>query len=83
MHKKPNAAWWAGETAIRVGDIPKHVPTQTTGKRISVATAYRWTTAGAGGVRIRRFKVGSSWCTTTEELLRWQQAVTELAGWMD
>lgn len=50
--------WWAGETQIQVSDISNHVPLHTTGKPISVATAYLWTTAGAGGVCLRRFKVG-------------------------
>ena len=72
--------WWTGETAIRVSDIPNHVPRQQNGKKVSVASVYRWTQAGLSGVRMRRFKVGGSWCTTMEELLRWQKVLTIIAG---
>lgn len=71
--------WWIGETAIRVADIPKHVPAQADGRQIGVATAWRWTLRGVGGIAIRRFRVGGSWCTTLQEIARWQQALTAAA----
>lgn len=46
---------------------------------MSIASAYRWTTAGLRGVRLRRFRVGGNWCTTTEELARWSAALTAAA----
>ncbi len=72
--------WWAHEEAIRVTDIPRHVPPTRAGKRVSAATAFRWTLAGLGGVRLRRFKIGGAWHTTREELVRWSQALTSMAG---
>jgi len=53
--------WWSGETAIRVSDMPNHVPRLPSGKTVSVASVYRWTLAGLDGVRMRRFKIGGSW----------------------
>ncbi|MBL8738579.1 MAG: DUF1580 domain-containing protein, partial [Planctomycetes bacterium] len=49
------------------------------GRRVSIASVYRWTTAGLHGVRLRRFRVGGCWCTTTEELARWSAALTAAA----
>lgn len=69
-------AWWAHERAIRVSSIPGHVPTLPDGRRVSVATAWRWSLRGLHGLRIRRFKTGGTWCTTVEELGRWQAALT-------
>ncbi|MCC7065843.1 MAG: DUF1580 domain-containing protein [Planctomycetes bacterium] len=71
------APWWAGETAIRVSDLPRHLPPAASGKRVSAATAFRWTLAGLHGVRLRRFKIGGSWHTTCEELARWSRVLTE------
>ena len=83
MNKHNAKPWWTGETAIRVSDIPNHVPRLPSGRKVSVASAYRWTLAGLDGVRLRRFKVGGSWCTTLEELVRWQDALTTIAGECD
>ena len=71
--------WWSGETALRIGDVPKHVPPTPAGNRVSVASVYRWTCSGLHGVRLRRFKVGGAWHTTLEELGRWSAALTASA----
>lgn len=73
------APWWRGETSIRVSDIPRHVPPTPTGRAVNASTAWRWTLRGIRGVRIRRFRVGGTWCTTLEELARWQAALTAAA----
>lgn len=70
------ATWWANEQAIRVSSIPSYIPALPDGRRVSTATAWRWTLRGLHGVRIRRFKVGGTWCTTTAELARWSAALT-------
>jgi hypothetical protein len=83
-----SAPWWQGETAISVSAIPQHVPARPDGdpskletkwRPVSAATAWRWTLRGIGGVRIRRFRTGGTWCTTLQELARWQAALTEAA----
>lgn len=73
------APWWAGEFSVRVSDVPRYVPPLPNGRRVSIASVYRWTTAGLHGVRLRRFRVGGCWCTTTEELARWSAALTAAA----
>lgn len=73
-------AWWLDEAKIRVSDIPSHVPTVVGGRKVSKATAWRWTLHGIRGLRIRRFRVGGVWCTTLEELGRWQAALTDADG---
>jgi hypothetical protein len=68
--------WWAGESPVRLSDLPRLLPPLPSGARTSAASIYRWTTRGLGGVRLRRFKHGGGWATTAEELLRFQQART-------
>lgn len=72
--------WWTNETALRVSDIPKILPAKPDGSRVHISSAFRFTTAGVSGVRIRRFKCGSVWCTTQEEVRRWERALTVAAG---
>jgi len=72
--------WWLDEAKIRVSDIPSHVPSLLGGRKVSKATAWRWTLHGVRGLRIRRFRVGGAWCTTLEELGRWQAALTAADG---
>lgn len=71
--------WWNGETSIRVSDIPRHVPASPSGQPVNASTAWRWTLRGVRGIRIRRFRIGGTWCTTSEELARWQAALTSAA----
>ncbi len=73
--------WWAGEQAVPLALAPQHLPQRGDGRLVSVATVYRWTTAGVSGVRLRRFRGGGrGWCTTVEELQRLLAALTALAG---
>lgn len=81
------ACWWDGEDAVPLHAIPALLPARRptekrpTGKPVAVQTVYRWTTAGVCGVVLRRFRVGGrGWATTRQELLRWQAAVTAVAG---
>jgi hypothetical protein len=78
---KVTRPWWSGERIIPVSQIPYHVPPRYAPDEdidppVSRATAYRWTTAGIDGVRIRRFKSGGGYYTTVEELRRWQRDLT-------
>lgn len=74
-----SAPWWAGEQAIRISDVPRHIPPLPDGRRVSLASVYRWSLNGLRGVRLRRFKVGGTWCSTTQELARWSAALTAAA----
>lgn len=66
--------WWLGET-----ELPFPAAAQRVGRDES--TIYRWSVAGAGGVRLRRFRAGPrGWRTTVEELQRFAVAQTALGG---
>lgn len=73
------APWWANETAVRISDLPRLLPPTASGRRVSAATCFRWSLNGLHGVRLRRFKIGSTWHTTHEELARWSRVLTEAA----
>jgi len=60
-----------------------HLPPRRTGRRVSLASIYRWTgPQGSGGVRLRRFRAmgARGYATTLEELSRFQAALTALGG---
>ena len=71
--------WWNGEAAVRISALPSVIPPLPDGRKVSVATCWRWTLRGLHGLRLRRFKIGSSWHTTREEVTRWSQALTASA----
>ncbi|MBL8737859.1 MAG: DUF1580 domain-containing protein [Planctomycetes bacterium] len=78
---KSRAPWWTGESPIPLGAVPDHLPPRADGRQRSVATIYRWSSIGAHGVRLRRYRVGPrGWFTTREELHRFAAALTSLAG---
>ncbi len=56
--------------------LPRILPPRPDGRRVSIDAVYRWSLRGLHGVRLRRFRVGGAWCTTTEELTRWSAAIT-------
>jgi len=70
-------AWWDGETAIRLSCVHRHVPERANGKPVSASAVYSWTVAGLHGVVLRRFRSGGQWCTTLQEIVRWQQRLTD------
>ena len=73
------APWWAGEAAVRITDLPRHLPARPDGKHVSIASCFRYSLHGVRGVRLRRFRCGGAWCTTLEEVRRWQAAQTAAA----
>lgn len=78
---KSTSSWWVGESPVPLALAPGHLPQRGSGRPVSVATVYRWSTVGVGGVRLRRFRGGGrGWCTSVEELQRFLAALTALAG---
>lgn len=65
---------------MRLSDLPRMLPPLPNGGRVSLASVYRWTTAGLRGVRLRRYRCAGAWATTRQELTRWQAAQTAIAG---
>jgi hypothetical protein len=77
---RASSPWFEGEDQVRLSDLPRLIPPLPGGRRVSIASCYRWTTAGLHGVRLRRFKAAGSWATTSQELARWQAAQTAMQG---
>lgn len=75
-HTKEEVAWWIGEEPIRLSIVPRHSPKHDDDTAVHKSQPYRWATKGIGGVVLRRFKWGGVWCTTKQEIVRWQQALT-------
>ncbi len=79
--KQPEARpWWEGEQVVFLHQLPGLLPPRSNGKRISHKTAQAWARTGFAGVILRTFNVGRARATTTQELARWQAAVTLLTG---
>lgn len=64
---------------MRLSDLQRLLPPLPNGRPVSLASVYRWTTAGLRGVKLRRFRCAGGWATTREELARWQAAQTAVA----
>lgn len=71
--------WWFAEDQIQLSDVPRILPPLPNGRRKSLAAVYRWTTAGLLGIRLGRYRCGGVWCTTRQELARWQASLTASA----
>jgi hypothetical protein len=50
--------------------LPKLLPRNRGGRRVHVASVYRWVNPGLRGVRLRAFMVGGRMATTKEEVDR-------------
>ncbi|MFY9343248.1 MAG: hypothetical protein WAT39_12200 [Planctomycetota bacterium] len=74
-----SSCWWNGEAAVRISALPSIIPPLPDGRRVSVATCWRWSLRGLGGIKLRRFKVGAVWHTTREEVTRWSRSLTSAA----
>ena len=66
------------EELLRLADVPKlkFMPPSKNGKRIHLATVYRWAMGGTGGVKLETLKVDGSLCTSTEALQRFFNALS-------
>jgi len=54
------------------------LPQRPSGKRLHVATLYRWATRGRLGVRLEVLRVGGQTCTSMEALQRFFDRLTAL-----
>ena len=74
-------AWFDGELAIPLVDVPKHLPPKAQQKLVHVATVRRWARHGVRGVRLRVFAAGSrAVATTIEEVRRFVAALNQARG---
>jgi hypothetical protein len=75
-----SGAWWVGEDQLRISAVPAEVPRCADGSKVSLASVYRWSLRGLNGVRLRRYRSGGAWCTTKQEVARWQFALTSVSS---
>ena len=67
------------ETTLTLLDAAKSLPALRSGKRVHVATLYRWATYGVRGVRLESQKVGGTVVTSLEAIRRFSERVTAAA----
>lgn len=63
------------ETLIRLAEVPNHLPKRR-GRKIHVASVYRWVKAGLSGVRLETVYVGGTQFTSEEALDRFTRQLT-------
>jgi len=58
-------------------DAASWLPRRRGGRKVHVATLYRWSASGLGGVLLETTQVGGTRCTSAEALQRFCSALTE------
>lgn len=76
-HVASHEPWWAGEQHIYLSDLPNFLPRHRRGRRIHVASIYRWAKSGLRGIRLRSFLAGGRLATTRQELDRFFSRLTD------
>ncbi len=64
------------ETVVRLADAPSHLPSRRGGKRLHIATLYRWSQRGCRGIKLETVQVGGTLCTSLEALQRFCDRLT-------
>ncbi|HWA99290.1 MAG TPA: DUF1580 domain-containing protein [Pirellulales bacterium] len=67
------------DSLIPLADLPALIP-QRDGRKVHVASTYRWVKRGIGGIRLRAVQVGGRRCTTKEWLSEFFAALSERSG---
>lgn len=63
------------EHLIPIRDVPRHLPSRPTGRRVHVSAVYRWIQRGVRGVRLEAIRIGGSTYTSTEALQRFADSL--------
>ena len=58
------------ETVLSLTDAAARLPRRRGGKRVNVATLYRWASNGCRGVRLETIQIGGTRCTSMQALQR-------------
>lgn len=64
------------EEIVSMAGATKVIPKRASGKRVHVATVYRWASVGLKGVRLETIQIGGHCYTSTEALHRFFKALT-------
>ena len=68
------------ERLIPLTEVSRRLPRRRRGKRIHVATIYRWAQKGLRGIRLEAIQVGGCRCTSVEGLQRFFDRLTNSDG---
>jgi hypothetical protein len=68
------------EELLSLADAAKLLPRRRGGRKVHIATLYRWTTTGCKDIVLESTQVGGTRCTTKEALARFFQRLAEGSG---
>lgn len=58
------------EQMMSLADAAAMLPRRRAGKKVHLATVYRWTQVGCRGVRLESLQIGATRCTSVEAMQR-------------
>ena len=64
------------EHVLSLADAARILPKRRGGRRVHVATVYRWISHGCKGVKLEALQVGGTLCTSREALQRFFDRLT-------
>ena len=64
----------ASERMIALREVPRLLPPRAPGRRIHVATVYRWAKRGIRGAKLETLRIGGQLFTSTDALQRFVDA---------
>lgn len=67
------------ERVISINEAAKMLPSFRSGKRMNIATVFRWALRGLKGIRLETIQIGGRKCTSVEALQRFFERLTEQA----
>ena len=70
----------ATENPFPLSETPKYVPKRRGGRKLNIATAYRWASHGLHGVRLEVVQVGGTKCTSLAALQRFFERLSAVAN---
>lgn len=70
----------ATEKLIALADVPKHLPKRRGGRKVNLATVYRWASHGLHGVRLEVVQVGGTKCTSMTALQKFFERLSAAAN---
>ena len=64
------------EPVFPLAEAPPKLPRRRGGKKVNVATIYRWSTRGIRGVVLETIQIGGTRCTSAQALQRFFERLT-------
>ena len=65
------------ENILSMSEAAKRMPRIRSGRRVHIATLYRWATSGVSGVKLETLRVGGTLCTSMEAIQRFAERCTD------